>query len=83
MSVTAKEIARQLGVSEATVSFALRGKSGVSTQTTHRVLEAALPPNREKNVRVHEHKEEEPQDHERKHKDDLSPLGGIKWACGP
>ena len=41
MSVTAKEIARQLGVSEATVSFALRGKSGVSTQTTHRVLEAA------------------------------------------
>ncbi|GJN64518.1 LacI family DNA-binding transcriptional regulator [Faecalibacterium gallinarum] len=41
MSVTAKEIARQLGLSEATVSFALRGKSGVSTQTTHRVLETA------------------------------------------
>ena len=47
-----------------------------------RVLEAALAPNREKNVRVHEHEEEEPQNHERKHEDNLSPLGGIKWACG-
>ena len=48
-----------------------------------RVLEAALAPNREKNVRVYEHEEEESQNHERKHEDNLSPLGGIKSACGP
>lgn len=41
MAVTAKQIARELGVSEATVSFALNGKPGVSTRTKNRVLACA------------------------------------------
>ena len=41
MSVTAKELAAQLGLSEAAVSIALNGKPGVSTATRRRVLEAA------------------------------------------
>lgn len=41
MSVTAKELARDLGLSEAAVSFALRNKRGVSEQTRLRVVERA------------------------------------------
>ena len=41
MSVTAKQIARQLNLSEAAVSMALNHKPGVSTQTRRRVLETA------------------------------------------
>lgn len=41
MAVTAKEIARQLGLSAASVSFALNGRPGVSAETRARVLEAA------------------------------------------
>lgn len=41
MSVTAKQIARQLNLSEAAVSMALNHKPGVSTRTRHRVLETA------------------------------------------
>lgn len=41
MGITAKELARQLGLSEAAVSIALNNKSGVSTATKQRVLEAA------------------------------------------
>ena len=39
--MTAKELAKILGLSEAAVSFALNGKPGVSTQTRNRVREAA------------------------------------------
>ena len=41
MAVTAKEIARQLGLSAASVSFALNGRPGVSAETRARVLKAA------------------------------------------
>lgn len=41
MSVTAKELAAQLGLSESAVSLALNNKPGVSTATRRRVLEAA------------------------------------------
>jgi LacI family transcriptional regulator len=40
--MTAKELAKQLGVSEAAVSFALNDKPGVSTITRNRIKEAAL-----------------------------------------
>lgn len=42
MSVTAKELARLLGLSEASVSFALNNKPGVSPMTRRLVLEKAL-----------------------------------------
>lgn len=41
MSITAKELAKRLKLSEAAVSMALNNKSGVSTATRRRVLEAA------------------------------------------
>lgn len=41
MSITAKELARQLNLSEAAISMALNNKPGVSTATRKRVLEAA------------------------------------------
>lgn len=41
MAITAKELARQLGLSEAAVSLALNHKPGVSTATRKRVLTAA------------------------------------------
>lgn len=41
MSITAKELAKILNLSEAAVSMALNGKPGVSTQTRSRVLETA------------------------------------------
>ena len=41
MSITAKELARQLGLSEAAVSMALNNKPGVSTATRQRVLNTA------------------------------------------
>jgi len=41
MNVTAKQIARELGVSEATVSLALNGRPGVSVRTKNRVLACA------------------------------------------
>lgn len=41
MAITAKELAKQLGLSEAAVSLALNHKPGVSTATRKRVLEAA------------------------------------------
>ena len=40
-SVTAKELAEMLGLSQAAVSLALRGKPGVSEKTRRRVLEKA------------------------------------------
>ena len=40
--MTAKELARKLGLSEAAVSFALNGRPGVSTKTRNRVKEAAI-----------------------------------------
>ena len=39
--MTAKELAKILGLSEASVSFALNGKPGVSTKTRNRILEEA------------------------------------------
>lgn len=42
MSITAKQIAQQLGLSEAAVSMALNNKPGVSTETRALVKEAAL-----------------------------------------
>lgn len=39
--MTAKELAQKLGISEASVSFALNGKPGVSTKTRNRILEEA------------------------------------------
>jgi len=41
MSITAKELAKKLNLSEAAVSMALRNKQGVSTETRKRVMEAA------------------------------------------
>lgn len=41
MSITAKEIAKQLNLSESAVSLALNQKAGVSTKTRKRVIEAA------------------------------------------
>jgi len=41
MSITVKELAKMLELSEAAVSMALRNKPGVSTQTRRRVLEVA------------------------------------------
>ena len=41
MSVTAKELAAQLGLSEAAVSIALNNRPGVSTETRNRVFKAA------------------------------------------
>ena len=41
MAITAKELSRQLHLSEAAVSMALRGRPGVSTATRKRVLEEA------------------------------------------
>ena len=41
MSVTIKDIARELGVSPATVSLALNGSSMIGQETTRRVKEAA------------------------------------------
>ena len=41
MSITAKELAKMMDLSEAAVSMALRNKQGVSTQTRRRVLEMA------------------------------------------
>ncbi len=41
MGITAKELARKLGLSEATVSIALNHKQGISTETKQLVLEAA------------------------------------------
>ena len=41
MSITAKELAAKLNLSEAAVSMALRNKKGVSTKTRKMVLEAA------------------------------------------
>ena len=40
MSITAKELAKQLNLSEAAISMALNNKPGVSTFTRKRVLEA-------------------------------------------
>lgn len=41
MSISAKELAKQLGLSAATISIALNDKPGVSEVTRKRVLEAA------------------------------------------
>lgn len=41
MGITAKELAKQLGLSEAAVSIAINNKPGVSTATRKRVIEAA------------------------------------------
>ncbi len=41
MGITAKELAKILNLSEATVSVALNNKPGVSTETRQRILEAA------------------------------------------
>ncbi len=41
MAITAKQIAKQLGVSEATISMALHNKPGVSTQRRKEILETA------------------------------------------
>lgn len=41
MSITAKELAKMLGLSEAAISMALNNKPGVSTQTRKRIIEAA------------------------------------------
>lgn len=40
--ITAKELAKQLGLSPAAVSLAINGKPGVSAETRERVLEAAM-----------------------------------------
>ena len=40
--ITAKELAKRLGISPAAVSLALNGRPGVSGQTRERVLEAAM-----------------------------------------
>lgn len=40
-NITAKQIAKQLNISEAAVSMALHNKPGVSTATKKRILNAA------------------------------------------
>ena len=41
MTITAKELAKTLGLSQAAVSMALNNKPGVSTATRRRVIDAA------------------------------------------
>ena len=41
MSITAKELAAKLGLSESAISLALNDKPGVSRATRRRVIEAA------------------------------------------
>ena len=41
MSITAKELARKLNLSQTAVSMALNNKPGVSTETRRMVVEAA------------------------------------------
>lgn len=41
MSITAKELAKQLGVSPSAVSIALNNKPGISTETRKKILDAA------------------------------------------
>ncbi|MDE6204037.1 MAG: helix-turn-helix domain-containing protein, partial [Lachnospiraceae bacterium] len=41
MSITAKELARKLGISATAVSMALNNKAGVSTQTRAEIIKAA------------------------------------------
>ena len=41
MSITAKELAKKLGLSEAAISMGLNNKPGVSTKTRKRIIEAA------------------------------------------
>ena len=41
MSISAKELARQLDVSPSAVSIALNGRPGISEQTRSRILAAA------------------------------------------
>ena len=41
MAITAKELAKALGLSQAAVSMALNNKPGVSTATRRKVIEAA------------------------------------------
>ncbi len=41
MSITAKELAKKLGLSETAVSFALNNKPGISTQTKKKIIDAA------------------------------------------
>ncbi len=41
MGITAKELAKKMGLSQAAVSMALNGKPGVSTETRMQVMEAA------------------------------------------
>lgn len=52
MAVTAKAIARELGLSAAAVSLALRGRPGVSEATRSKVLETAAQMGYEVNERV-------------------------------
>ena len=41
MSITAKELAKQLGLSPSAVSIALNNKPGISTETRKKILDAA------------------------------------------
>ena len=41
MSITAKELAQKLGLSQTAVSMALNNKPGVSTETRRMIIEAA------------------------------------------
>ena len=41
MSITAKELAKQLGISATAVSMALNNKPGVSTETRQMIIKAA------------------------------------------
>ena len=41
MAVTAKELAKRLGISATAVSMALNNKAGVSTETRARIIKAA------------------------------------------
>ena len=41
MAITAKELAKELGLSQAAVSMALNNKPGVSTATRRQVIEGA------------------------------------------
>ena len=42
MSITAKELAKKLGLSQTAVSMALNNKSGVSTETRRIVVDTAM-----------------------------------------